>query len=296
MERGRPKLEQTLGLSILVLLLGGCLLVMRPFVSAVLWAVILSFSLWPLHQHLVRLLGGRRPLASAVTACGLAILVLLPFVVVGLTLADNVADLKNAAQQWFAAGPPSPPAWLAKVPVVGEKVVAEWQILATDSSALLQKAKALIEPVSLWLLKSGFALGQGLIELALSILISFFLLRDGLWLADRFSVSMGRIAGARGQHLLALAGKTVRGVVYGVLGTALIQALLAGVGFLIAGVPGVPLLTLLTFVFCIVPAVGAPLVWIPAALWLFHQGASGRAVFIVIWGIAVSSLDNFVKP
>src|SRR3954468_22903599 len=120
MQGERPKLERILGLSVLVVLLGGCLLVLKPFVSALLWSVILSFSLWPLYQRLVKLLRGRRSLAAALTACGLGLIVLLPFVVVGITLADNIQDLKGAAQRWLAAGPPSPPAWLGKVPVVGE--------------------------------------------------------------------------------------------------------------------------------------------------------------------------------
>jgi predicted PurR-regulated permease PerM len=114
-----------------------------------------------------------------------------------------------------------------------------------------------------WLLKAGLKLGTGLLQLALSILITFFLLRNG---------SSGRgkseppasdaIAGDRGQHLLAVAGNTVRGVVYGILGTALVQALMAGIGFLIAGVPGAALLALLTFFLSVVP-VGPPLVWSP---------------------------------
>jgi predicted PurR-regulated permease PerM len=148
----------------------------------------------------------------------------------------------------------------------------------------------------LWLLKSGFALSKGVLELALSILITFFLLRDGLWFAERLTVSIGRIAGPRGQYLLEIAGNTVRGVVYGILGTALLQAVLLGLGLLVTGVPGVPLLTLLTFVLCVIPAVGAPLVWLPAALWLFHVDSPGRAVFLLVWGVGVSSTDNFVKP
>lgn len=269
---------------------------LKPFVSALLWSVVLSFSLWPLHRRLVNLLAGRHTLASALMACALILVVLLPFLVVGITLADNVRDLKTAAQRWVEQGPPSAPSWLARVPIVGPSAVAEWQILAADSSALFQKAKPLIEALSLWLLRSGFALGRGLAELALSILITFFLLRDGGSVSERLNSAIQRIAGSRGERLLQIAGNTVRGVVYGILGTALIQAVLAGIGFLIAGVPGVAVLTLLTFGLCIVPAVGAPLVWIPAALWLFSQGATGRAIFMIIWGIGVSSVDNFVKP
>jgi predicted PurR-regulated permease PerM len=278
------------------LLLGGCLLVLRPFVTALLWAVVLSYSLWPLHRRLVNLFRGRRTLASGFMACVLVAVILLPIVVVGFTLADNVQELKTAIQKWVEHGPPEPPLWLAKVPVVGQSAVEEWKAIMADGSILLQKAKPLIEATSLWLLKSGFTLGRGIVELALSILIAFFLLRNGLSVSERLNFGVQRIAGSRGERLLQIAGKTVRGVVYGVLGTALVQTIFAGIGYLIAGLPGVAVLTLLTFGFCIIPAVGAPLVWIPAAIWLFAQGATGRAIFMVVWGIGVSSVDNFLRP
>jgi predicted PurR-regulated permease PerM len=269
---------------------------MRPFVTALLWAAVLSYSLWPLYRRLLNLFRGRRTLASALMSGLLVAVVLLPFVVVGFTLADNVQELKTAIQKWVEQGPPGPPSWLAKVPVFGQSAVEEWKALAADSDALLKKAKPLIETMSLWLLKSGFTLGRGVVELALSILITFFLLRSGVSVSERLNFGVQRIAGSRGERLLQIAGKTVRGVVYGVLGTALVQTIFAGIGYLIAGLPGVAVLTLLTFGFCIIPAVGAPLVWIPASIWLFTQGATGRAIFLIVWGIGVSSIDNFLRP
>ena len=269
---------------------------LRPFVSALLWAIVLSYSLWPLFRRLVNLLRGRRTLASALMACALVAVVLLPFVVVGLTLAENVEQLKGAVERWVNEGPPPAPAWLAKVPVVGPSASAEWQSLAADSAALLKKAKPLIESVSLWLLRSGVALGRGVLELALSILIAFFLLRDGVSVSERLNMGIQRIAGTRGEQLLQVAGKTVRGVVYGVLGTALIQTLLAGIGYVVAGVPGAAVLTLLTFALCIVPAVGVPLIWIPATIWVFTQHGTGWGIFMIIWGLIVSSVDNFIRP
>jgi predicted PurR-regulated permease PerM len=291
----RSKLEQNLGWILLALLLGGCLLVMRPFFSALLWAGVLSFSSWPLYRRLLKVLGGRRTLAALLMTLGMICVILLPFVVVGFTLADNVQQLTTATRRWVDAGPPAPPAWLARVPVIGQPTTDTWQSLAADSAALLEEAKRFIEPVGSWLLKAGLKLGGGLLELALSILVTFFLLRNGLAVADRLTVSVGRIAGERGKHLLEVAGNTVRGVVYGILGTALVQAVMAGIGFLIAGVPGAALLALLTFFLSVVP-VGPPLVWLPAALWLFHQGSTGWGLFMVVWGMGVSTVDNFVKP
>jgi predicted PurR-regulated permease PerM len=291
----RSRLEQNLGWIVLALLLGGCLLVLLPFLSALLWAVILTFSIWPLNRRLLKLLGGRRTLAGLLMALAMVCVILLPFVIVGLNMADNVKELTAATQRWLDAGPPEPPAWLAKLPIVGSSIAGEWRGLAGDSTKLLQQAKRFIEPLSSWALKAGLKLGRGLLELALSILITFFLLRDGVSAAERLTAGVNRIAGERGQHLLEVAGSTVRGVVYGILGTAFVQAVMAGLGFLVAGVPGAGLLALLTFFLSIVPA-GPPLVWLPAALWLFDQGSTGWGIFMLIWGLAVSTVDNFVKP
>jgi predicted PurR-regulated permease PerM len=227
---------------------------------------------------------------------GMILIILLPFAIVGVTLADNVTDLTAALKRWMDSGPPAPPGWLAKIPFIGAKAAETWQTLASDTGKLLEKSKELIQPISAWLLKGGLVLGRGVIELALSVLISFFLFRNGVSAAERLGAAVQRISGERGQRLLIVAGKTIRGVVYGILGTALVQAVLAGIGFFIAGVPGAALLALLTFFFSIVPVIGAGLVWIPAAFWLFHQGSTGWGIFMVVWGLAVGNVDNFIKP
>jgi predicted PurR-regulated permease PerM len=108
-------------------------------------------------------------------------------------------------------------------------------------------------------------------------------------------VGVEHIGGERGRHLLTVAGNTVRGVVYGILGTALVQAVMAGIGLVIAGVPGAAVLALLTFFLSVVP-VGPPLIWLPASIWLFQQGSTGLGIFMLIWGIGVSSVDNVIKP
>jgi predicted PurR-regulated permease PerM len=227
---------------------------------------------------------------------GMLLILLLPFLIVGMTLADNVKDLTVAVRHWIAAGPPAPPAWLAKVPVVGAQATAYWQTLAHDTAKLWTEAQRFIEPVSSWLLKAGLALGGGLIEMGLSIFITFFLFRDGAAVGQRLTAAIDRIGGERGGHLLTVAGRTIRGVVYGILGTALAQAVMAGLGFLIAGVPGAAFLALLTFFVSVVPVLGTGLVWVPAAIWLFHQGSTGWGVFMLAWGVGVANLDNVVKP
>jgi predicted PurR-regulated permease PerM len=296
MAQTRTNAERRLGMAVLLLLLGGCLLVLRPFLFAMLWAVVLCCASWPLYDRLVRLLGQRRSLAALLMMLGMVIILLLPFIVVGLTLADNVKELTAAAKNLFAQGPPAPPEWLAKIPIVGQRVSDEWRRLAADTATFWRQAQQWIEPLGSWLLKVGLAIGAGLIELALSIFIAFFLFRHGAGLAAHLTNGIEQIAGARGKELLDAAARTVRGVVYGILGTALVQAVLAGIGFVIAGVPGPALLALLSFFFSVVPLVGTGLVWIPAALWLLHQGSTGWSIFMVVWGVGVANVDNVVKP
>jgi predicted PurR-regulated permease PerM len=291
----RPKLEQNVGWIVLALLLLGCLWVMRPFVSALLWAVVLSFSTWPIYGWLLKVLRGQRTIAAGLMTLAMVLTMLLPFVIVGITLADSVKDLTTATRHWLDAGPPDPPAWLVKVPVIGVSATERWKDLAGDSAKLVEVAKRFIEPVSTRVLQVGIRLGGGLFDLALSILVTFFLLRDGVFLAEWLTASVNRIAGEQGKHLLEVAGKTVRGVVYGILGTALVQAAMAAFGFVIAGVPGAALLALLLFFMSVVPA-GPFMIILPAALWLFHQGATGWGIFMLIWGVIVSTVDNFVKP
>ena len=295
MTRLRSQLEQNLGWILLALLLGCCLLVLWPFVTVLVWASVLAFSSWPLYCRALKVLGGRRTLAALLVSLAMILAVLLPFAIVGFTLADNVEELKTTAQRWLDAGPPPPPVWLNKVPLIGPKASERWRNTAADTAKVRQATKRFVEVAAAWLLRTGLKLGVGLIQLALSILVTYFLLRNGQAVAANLTAGIERIAGERGKHLLEVAGNTVRGVVYGILGTAMVQAAMAGVGFLIAGVPGPALLALLIFFLSVVPG-GPLLVLLPAAAWLFHQGSTGWGVFMLIWGAGVSTVDNFVKP
>lgn len=288
-------LEKYMAWAALLLLLVGCFYILKPFVSALLWAAVLCFSMWPIYARLLKIMRGRRTLAATVMSIAIIVVLLLPFIIIGASLADNVKDLSGAIHTWASSGPSAPPKWLENLPWVGDRAADYWTTMANDSGKLMEKLKQLIQPVSGALLAGGIVLGRGLFELTLSVFVAFFFFRDGEAAAKHLRWGVERIGGERGQKLLLVAGQTVRGVVYGILGTALAQAVMAGVGFLIAGVPGAALLSLLTFLLSVVP-MGPPLIWIPAALWLFHSGSNGWGIFMVIWGIGVSSLDNIIKP
>lgn len=290
------RVEQISAIVALVLLLIGCFLVLRPFISALLWAAILCFSTWPFYSRLVRWLGNRRTVAASLMTLLIATIVVVPFVIAGFSLADDAKKVVSLVQEWYQKGLPDPPQWLHKIPLVGDKAVAQWQDLAENRERLVDYMKRLVGPARELLLKGGAGLGQGIFQLTLSVFIAFFFYRDGVDVADRFTAGIKRIIGDRTQRLIDVVGGTIQGVVYGMLGTALAQGVLASFGFAIAGVPGAFFLGLLTFFLSLVPA-GPPLVWIPAAIWLFSKGSIGWGIFLSIWGLVlVSGIDNVLKP
>ena len=143
----QTKLERIISGVCLLALLVGCLLVLRPFVSALLWAAVLCFSTWPFYKRLLSLVRGRRTLAAMLMTLGMILIILLPFVIVGGTRPDNVKEFISAARPYVDAGPPPPPAWLAKIPAVGQQATERWQALATDNAKLLEAAKRFIQLV-----------------------------------------------------------------------------------------------------------------------------------------------------
>lgn len=288
--------EQILAIGALLLLAIGCALVLRPFLSALLWAAVICFSTWPIYSWCERALGGRRGLAAALMTLLVALVLVVPFAIMVATLADSVSSLVTAATRVLEHGPPTPPHWVAELPVVGESLAAYWESLAHNAPAFINELKKLIGPAADIAVASGALVAGSLLELGLSAFIAFFFYRHGRQMAAYVREIAERFAGPRARHLLKVVGATVKGVVYGLIATGLAQALLAAVGFWIAGVPQAVLLGFFTFVLSFVP-VGAPLVWGPVALWLLVQGAVWWGIFVAAWGLLlVSSIDNVLRP
>jgi predicted PurR-regulated permease PerM len=356
MERETPAVSRTtqplLAWLALLLLLVGSFFVLRPFLTALTWAVILTYSLHPLQRLFTRWFRGSRTLAACLVTLTVTVVLTGPVVLIGVSIAQDGKDLAMATRNWFLSAPEQTPAWMRRMPVVGDELDGYWIGFAEDRKRWMeqldealktppppkaivvngniddQAVKAPPPPVNdktpqedeaagkgktepphvvvllgkllgeakSWLIAAGLAVGQGVTQVLLSAFLTFFLLRDAPELSQRLAVSVERLAGQRGRHLIMVAGNTVRGVIYGILGTAIAQSVVAGLGFWMAGVPGAVLLAVLTFFFAVVPF-GPPLVWVPAALWLFAQNETGWGIFMLIWGLlGISSVDNVLRP
>jgi predicted PurR-regulated permease PerM len=288
--------DRVLGLSLVLLVLAGCFIILRPFLTAVVWAAILTFSTWPVYVRLKDFLRGRRTLAASIMTVAIGILLLAPFVIVAAGLADNSVVMVTAARRAIDHGLPDPPMWLSGLPVAGPMFDEYWRSLAHDGGALVEEARRLLPTLRAVSLVVGEALGFGLVQLGLSVFLAFFLFRDGESVAAQLRGVGSRLAGERAQRMFEVAGGTVISVVYGIIGTALAQGLLAGIGLALAGVPAAPLLGLAVFFLSIVP-VGPPLVWVSATVWLLWNDSVGWAIFMAMWGFfVISGVDNVIKP
>ncbi len=273
----------------------GIYLVIQPFLSALLVAGVLAIATWPAYERLRARLRGSSTLSASVMLLLILVTVIVPIALLADAAGNHLPALFAAVREWKADGL-RVPEQIKSIPIFGESAYQSLTSLLADrsqSAALLQRA---LEPVGRLSLAFVRLLGDGLIQLLLVAFIVFFYYRDGERIAQLTHRISRRLSGDMSEEVLSIVVGTTRSVFISIVGTAAAQALVAYIGFLIAGVPGAFLLSVGTFILSVVP-VGPVLLWGGAAIWLYLQGETGWALFMVIWGTAaISSIDNFVKP
>lgn len=292
----RTDVERAAAVAAPVLLAIACFFVLRPFALALIWAAILAFATWPIYVWVERLCRGSRSWASLVM-CALVLVVLIgPFVIIGVSLADDAKKLFLTVKAAVESGLPNLPDWLAGVPWVGEKIQGIWSRIQQDPHGVLTGVREWASVHRDWFFGGGLAVMNGLILCGLTVFMLYFFYCDGREIASWAREILRHLMGDRADSILETVARTVRGVLYGMLGTALAQAALAWIGFLVAGVPLSILWGFLTFFLSLVPA-GPPFIWVPACIWLFSKGSTVAAVLLALWGtFAISGVDNIVKP
>ncbi len=276
------------------LILIGCYYVIQPFMTAILLAAILAVVSWPMYERALTSFGNRPTVAATLMVTVVIVTVLIPLSIITGVLAHQIPQLIHWVKDWVASGMQLPH-WLVSMPYVGESINEAFHF-GFDPAALGDFIQKAIDPVTKWVLSASVGIGNGLFQMALVAFIVFFFYRDGNTLARRVQLFLRRVSGDLANEYADILIKTTRSVVFGVLGTAIGQGLVAALGFIIADVPGVVMLSFAVCVLSVVP-VGPPLVWGSVAVWLAASDQVGWAVFLVLWGtLAVSSVDNFIKP
>ena len=272
----------------------GCFMVLQPFLTAILIAAVIAVVTWPLFRRLRTSFGQSSGAAATLMVLLIVVGFLIPMSFLLVALAQQIPSWVTKTAAWLKD--PTPVLQAVKdIPYAGAWL-HEQLVLAIDPATFGHTVQRILDPLSSWIVNAAVNVGNGLVQLALVTFIVFFFYRDGSWFADRISELVERVSGGIASEITGILVNTTRSVVFGIVGTAIGQGLVAGIGFWIAGVPGLLVLSFAVCVLSVIP-IGPPLIWGPAAVWLYTQGELGMSIFMVLWGtLAVSSVDNFIKP
>ena len=289
-------LERAFLLLLFAVLLLGILAVLRPFITAILFGAILAIAAWPLRDFLLRR-GLKRGLAATLLLLLALAVVALPLLAMAPGLGERLAQGAGRLRDYFASAPQIP-SWLAGLPVVGDRLAGMWDKMLLAKGNFWTVLEPYSEALREALVDAAGALGQSVLQIILSLVVATFFWVSGDTLAATLRDILRRLGGETVGAALDVAGGAVRSVAYGVVGTAVIQAVIMGIGLAVAGVPGAVLLGFVTLLLAL-SQIGAPLiivVWAGAAVWLFGQDQQGWGVFMIFWGLVVTVIDNFIKP
>ncbi|RLA06787.1 MAG: AI-2E family transporter [Gammaproteobacteria bacterium] len=290
----RQSIEIAVTLGLIAVVLSWGFLILKPFISVIVSGGVIAIAIYPLVLKLQGMLGGSKKLATMlVTVLALTMIIVPTWMFAGSMIESGASLGKDIAEGTVHIPPPSES--VKEWPVVGKTIHASWALAAQNSTAWLQTNASMVKAVGETILGKIAGAGIGMLLLVVSILIAALFISSaeantaGL---QRFS---RRLMGKKGDDVLGLSVATIRSVAMGVLGIAIIQAVLGGIGMIAVGVPGAGLLALLVLMVAIAQ-LPPWLILGPVIFYVFSVESSTVAIIFMVWSIIVSFLDMFLKP
>jgi predicted PurR-regulated permease PerM len=291
---GNDIIQLAIRLGLLACLIYWTLVIVRPFVPVMAWSVVLAVALYPVFNWLAKLLGGRPRLAALIlTVVNLGI-VIGPAAWLGLSAVEGARELAGQ----LSAGTlvvPSPPESIKNWTLVGPPIYEMWAVASANVRKALSEVAPYLKPLAGTVLVLAGDADMGALMFLVSVVVAGVLFPHGLKLAAASRNFLAHIVPEQSEHFLALAAITIRSVSQGVIGIAIVQALLAGIVFKLAGVAGAGLLAFAVLLLAIVQ-IGASLVLLPVIIWLWATKDVTTALLLTIILVAIGLLDNLLKP
>lgn len=270
--------------------------VLRPFLPALIWATMIVVATWPVMRAVERRLGGRRGPAVAVMTAAMVVIVVAPIAVGIVVVVEYAPDVVGWSKALAASVTTGPPAWVSDLPLVGKRLAAEWQkIASTPPEDLAARVRPYLVDVGRWIVGQAGSLGLLLVQLVLTVGMSALLYAQGEAVATGVRAFARRLAGESGDEVVVLSAQAIRAVALGIVVTALVQSGIGGIGLAVTGVPYAALLTAVMFLLA-VAQVGAGPVLFGAVIWLYWKDETLWAVVMLGWSIVTVSLDNVLRP
>lgn len=286
--------EPAIRLGVLALLLYWSFILVRPFISIALWSVVLTVALYPVYEWLVRLLGGRRRLAAVVLTTFGLLIVIGPAAWLVLSVIDSIRTLSTEFDIASLALPP-PPDGVKNWPLIGNPIYQFWTLASSNLQEAATRIAPYLKPLGSSLLGVAAEAGTGTVKFLVSLVVAGFLFAPAPSLVNAVKMSSRKLTSERGEEFVQLAAATIRAVSRGVIGISVLQALLAGIGFAVAGVPGSSLLTSAVLILGIIQ-IGPSLLLIPVMIWSWWTMDMLAALLFTAYMIPVSLIDNILRP
>lgn len=284
-------------LALFSLLVLGVYFILKPFITGIVFGGILAIAAWPVRAWLVRH-GLAGPWAAALMLVALLLFVLVPAVLTAPGLALEIKDLAERLTAFLASAPPLP-AWITGLPWVGAMIASGWEGLIHQTPEAKAMMASYAEPVRKFLTDAAMGFASSVMHLGIALIVATTFWSSGSQTVSVLRESLRRLGGDRLAQMTVVAGNAVKGVFYGIVGTAAIQGVLMTLGLLVAGVPAATPLGFVTLILAISQFGGVFInfVWGGAAWWIYSTSGTGFAFwFVVVWGLFVTFMDNFVKP
>lgn len=286
----------TLSVAFLAMLATAAFWVLSPFLTAILWATIISVAIWPVLMRLEAVLGGRRGLAVAIITTAILLVVFVPVTLALMTIVRNAQHVTTELKYLEGVALPAAPPWLARIPFGGERLAAGWARFAgLDAQQRLAELTPYVQTALQWFAVKAGSVGMMLMQFLLTAIVSAIVLTNGEKVRDALLRFAERLAGRQGREAALQAARAIRGVVLGVVVTAIMQAAIGGAGLFIAGFPAAALLTAVMLFLCLAQ-LGPMLVLVPAVIWLYWSGGTMAATILLVITVIAGVLDNLVRP
>ena len=295
-QRYAPALQKVLLFGLIFILFYLSFQVLKYFIVPVLWAAIIAYITWPLY-HSVQKLCGPRPTLSATLMISMVVLVVgIPLTFAIFMLQHEGRNLFYELQKQVFSGHLDVPQFIRDLPIIGKEVTRTLKEINTDPNSIVQNVSGWFQSHLNYGRLVLSEISKNIFKLCFAVMSLFFFYRDGQTILNQVSKALEMVIGPRIHHYLDTISETTRAVVYGVGLTAIAQALLAGLSYFVAGVPNPMVLTIVTFIFALIPF-GPPVAYSAVSLWLFSQGQTIEAIGVMVWGVCVvSTADNVIRP
>ena len=291
--RVKLALESSIHVGLAILLVASCLLILHPFLPLLAWGVLIAVSAYPGFNKLQSALGGRGTLSAVLFTVVLLASLIVPVILLAETLVDAIQTIVTHFKEGTLIIPP-PPASVASWPIIGAPLNRLWSSASMDLTALIHSLTPQLKAIVPGVFSASAGLALTILQFALAIVVSGVLLANAQHAYELTCSLCSRLFGDKGPEVQQLMGTTIRSVTTGILGVAVIQTIFAGIGFLLFGLPGAGLWTVL-FLIAAVLQVGA-LVLVPAVIYMFTIAGTTKAVIFLVWCLVVALMDNVLKP